>query len=250
MKTFLSYDFIQIGLITRFLMNLEKHNTVKVVLAQYGALEAQLEAANLNVSLSGLQNINLLTETMEKIRKLDEKATMSDELCSQLKQQLSILEKIIFSESRTKNLYIIPERRYNSGYLLNQPEKLLKENLFGKLSDIAKYDFAAACRCLSFGEGTACAFHILRATEDILKEYYFKYKKTKRLAKPMWGPMTNELRNKKKPKPDDTILSALDVVRISYRNPTQHPQITYDLDSAQDLFGVCIDLINKMAQEL
>ena len=66
----------------------------------------------------------------------------------------------------------------------------------------------------------------------------------------MWGPMTDELRAKKTNKPDETTLSALDVVRISYRNPTQHPQVKYDIESAQDLLGVCIDLLNKMAKEI
>ena len=66
----------------------------------------------------------------------------------------------------------------------------------------------------------------------------------------MWGPMTSELRAKKSNKPSDTILNSLDLVRTSYRNPTQHPESKYDIESAQDLFGVCIDLINKMAIEL
>jgi hypothetical protein len=103
---------------------------------------------------------------------------------------------------------------------------------------------------LSFGEGTAAAFHILRATEDTLKQYYLFFKKTKRVKKPMWGPMTNELHSNRAPRPPDDILSALDHVRTFYRNPAQHPEADYDIESAQDLFGVCIDLISKMGSQL
>lgn len=129
-------------------------------------------------------------------------------------------------------------------------QKLLKKGVFEKLTKIAKNDFRSSCRCLLFGEATAAAFHVLRATEEVLRLYYFSHKKSKRLKKPMWGPMTLELRNKKKNKPPDVTLASLDLVREKYRNPTQHPDAAYDVESAQDLLGVCIDLINKMAEEL
>jgi hypothetical protein len=66
----------------------------------------------------------------------------------------------------------------------------------------------------------------------------------------MWGPMSAQLRALTSNKPSETILNTLDLVRVSYRNPTQHPEAKYDIESAQDLLGVCIDLINKMASEL
>lgn len=249
MKTFESYDLIQIGLYIRYLMSLNDSIEAKHVKVAFIQLKKRLEIAGLEVSISAFDHINEFAEVKEEIKKLDDDIKLSDELCQKMKKQVYAFEQVIFAESRIKKIYVVSERRYNGEYLLSQPEKLLKDRLFGKLSDTAKFDFASACRCLSFGEATACAFHILRATEDTLKNYYFKYKKTNRLAKPMWVPMTSELRNKNGKKPSETILSSLDLVRTSYRNPTQHPEAIYDIDSTQDLFGVCIDLINKMAQE-
>lgn len=230
-------------------MSLNDTHDSKSIKKAFEQLKKQLEIAGLEVSLSAFGHINEFVNVKEQIIKLKDDENLTSELCTKMKAQVHALEQVIFSESMIKKIYFVPERRYNGEYLLNQPENLLKDRIFGKLSDTAKFDFASACRCLSFGEATACAFHILRATEDTLKNYYFKYKKTGRLAKPMWGPMTTELRNKNGKKPSDTILSSLDVVRTSYRNPTQHPEAIYDIDSVQDLFGVCIDLINKMAQE-
>jgi len=66
----------------------------------------------------------------------------------------------------------------------------------------------------------------------------------------MWGPMITELRAKRTNRPPQVLLDSLDNIRVYYRNPTQHPDAIYDIDSAQDLFGVCIDVIGKMASEL
>lgn len=183
-----------------------------------------------------------------------ESITLKKEIGETIKKEVHdaivTIEKIVFSEACITEYYVIPERRFNGDYLLSKPMNLLKKGVFEKLSEMAIFDFTASCKCLLYGEGTACAFHILRATEETLKHYYYLYKKTNRLKKPMWGPMTNELRSKKGIKPDNIILDTLDLVRNSYRNPTQHPVVRYDIDEAQDLFGICIDLINKMGVEL
>ena len=175
---------------------------------------------------------------------------MGEQLAGLVQSQSAMIETVVFPESAIKRIYVLPNRRFNSEYLLSSPQKLLKEGTFEKLDEIAKQDIASACRCILFGEATAAAFHILRATESVLKNYYFLYKKQRRLEKPMWGPMIVELRAKTKSKPPETLLTSLDLIRSAYRNPTQHPEATYEIDSAQDLFGVCLDVIGKMGGEL
>ena len=66
----------------------------------------------------------------------------------------------------------------------------------------------------------------------------------------MWGPMISALRPKSRNKPPANILDTLDLVRVTYRNPTQHPETRYDVESAQDLMGLCISVISDMADEL
>lgn len=245
-----TYSLIYIGLQIRLLRNISIDNEVNFVLDNIKTLEEELEESELFVSLNAVKSLNLFRITITELEKLDKNTKITKAHQSAITDQMRIIEAIVFSEATTKKIYVIPQRRYNEKYLLDEPHKLLKENVFDKFTDICKFDFTAASRCLSLGEGTACAFHILRATEDTLKAVYFHFKKTNRLDKPMWGPMTNQLRSKREPKPDNTILDTLDVIRNSYRNPTQHPQVTYDIDSAQDLFGLCIDCLNKMTQYL
>ncbi len=66
----------------------------------------------------------------------------------------------------------------------------------------------------------------------------------------MWTNMLDQLKAKKRDKPPKPLLDSLDMIRANYRNPTQHPEATYNIDSAQDLMGVCVDLINKMTKDL
>jgi hypothetical protein len=211
------------------------------------SLAKNIEEADLRVSLSGFKRFVLPIKTKLEAMKKDDS---TKEIREELKKQIDTIESIVFSETSIKYIYVLPQRRFNGEYLTSMPSKLLNEGIFERLPDMAAFDFKATCRCLLYGEGTATAFHILRATEEVLKHFYFKYKRTNRLNKPMWGSMTRELSAKKKNKPDETILKSLDLVRNSYRNPTQHPEMKYDIESAQNLFGVCIDLINKMAIEL
>jgi hypothetical protein len=167
-----------------------------------------------------------------------------------VKEEATILENVVFAEAVTKKIYTLPARRFNTECLLLEPHKLLKQGTFQKLEEVAKSDFASSCRCILFGESTAAAFHILRCTESVLKSYYFHHRRQNRLPKPMWANMVDQLKVKTRNKPPAALLISLDLIRTAYRNPTQHPEALYEIDSAQDLFGVCIDVIGKMADEL
>jgi hypothetical protein len=244
----IAYEFILIGLRIRLLRNIDNTDTVEFANENINGLRTEITEVDFEVSSTSFDTF--LKEPLKELEEKEDNEQIGSGLGSKLREAMRTVENTVFAEASIKKIYSVPQRRFNSKYLSEEPNKLLKEDVFSDLSDIAKFDFKSACRCILYGEATASAFHILRATEDTLKHYYFHYKKTKRLKKPMWGPMTTELKNKKTNKPDSTILSALDVVRISYRNPTQHPQATYDIESAQDLLGVCIDLINKMINDI
>ncbi|MBI5022232.1 MAG: hypothetical protein HZB59_12415 [Ignavibacteriales bacterium] len=51
-------------------------------------------------------------------------------------------------------------------------------------------------------------------------------------------------------KSQSSLLSNLDDIRITFRNPTQHPEKVYDIDEVQDLLGRCIDVVSRIAREL
>jgi hypothetical protein len=97
---------------------------------------------------------------------------------------------------------------------------------------------------------TAAAFHILRATEDVLRHYYTRMVRNNRIAGLMWGPIVANLRTRHLTKRHETLNNHLDNIRVSFRNPTQHPESMYDIHEVQDLWGVCIDVVNRMVRIL
>ena len=134
--------------------------------------------------------------------------------------------------------------------LLENPQSLLAKNIYNQLSDNAKKDFNLACIQIAYNQPTAAAFHLMRALEDQIRILYYHFKRTNRMTNPMWGPIINQLRNKRNPKPTVKLLDLLDSMRIHYRNPTQHPDLFYTLDDAQDLLNQTISAINMIRSEI
>jgi hypothetical protein len=244
-----SYDYIQIGLALRLLRNVDATTSVSLVVGTLDTLAKLLDKCGYPVAVASTKSVKF-SEMNDAVRALGEKDKIVAPLSTKITTQFKTLESVVFAEGSTKKLYVLSDRRFNTEYLLSQPEKLLKSGAFDKLDEIARLDLASACRCILFGEATAAAFHMLRATESTLKSYYCHHRKQKRLEKPMWANMVDQLRAKKKNKPPEALLQSLDLIRTAYRNPTQHPQAIYQIDSAQDLLGVCLDVIGKMADEL
>jgi len=244
-----SYSYIVIGLGLRLLRNVNDTDITKFVKHELNQLKTALYDVGFHVSCSDLTTSFFMDmeATLEPLA--DEDPIGADARIS-LSNEMMVLERHVLSEGLTKKVHVLPERRFNSNYLLNEQNKLFKVGTFEKLPELAQSDIKSSCRCLLFGEATAAAFHILRATEDVLKHYYFHHVRQNRLNKPMWGPIVNKLRAKTRNKPSETLLNSLDLIRNAYRNPTQHPEATYEVDSVQDLIGVCIDAIGKMADEL
>lgn len=244
-----TYVYIQIGLCLRLLRNVTATSKPEIAITSIETLKENLQIAGFDVSLAAMTSV-AHGDMMELLEGADKDKVTPPLIISKIKDQFSSLEKVVFAEAITKRIYILPARRFNAEYLLNDPSKLLKNGAFEKFESIAKSDFTSSCRCILFGESTAAAFHILRATESVLKSYYYHHRKQNRLDKPMWGNMVDQLRAKSRNKPPESLLASLDLIRKAYRNPTQHPEAIYDIDSAQDLFGVCLDVIGKMSNEL
>jgi len=70
--------------------------------------------------------------------------------------------------------------------------------------------------------------------------------KRDRVKSEMWGPIVQDLKKRNKTKANSTLNNHLDNIRLSFRNPTQHPDAIYDINEVQDLLSVCIDANNRM----
>jgi len=161
------------------------------------------------------------------------------------------LENTLNAEAEGNVAYIVTDKRIDVNKLFSDVGALMAPNVFNLLPDIASYDFNEAGKCIAFERPTAAAFHLLRGTEDMLRRFYCSFVKKGRVSDLVWGKTVNHLkqlnqkkyRKKKVPEP---LLQNLDNIRLSFRNPTQHPDKIYDIQEAQDLFSLCIDVVNRM----
>ena len=160
------------------------------------------------------------------------------------------LDATLDAELHQRYTYILTRKRFREKDLLDTPEKLFTIGVFEKLPDMAKYDYREACRCIEFDFPTAAAFHLMRGTEAVLKHYYRCIVKQKRLKRPAWNPMIEQIRKRKRNKPPKTLIDHLDNIRHNFRNPTQHPEATYDIGEAEDLLFVCIDVVKRMVKDM
>lgn len=245
MDTKSSYGFILIGLAIRLLRNVKPGYPKSHITIHLTMLEKKLEDNNFAVSLAA---INKSKEVAEKIFSTTGEI-IENPLARDFTDAIASLENTIFAEAKTKTIFVIEPRRYSSEYLLREPEKFFRDNEFDKLSELAKFNFRSACNCLLFAQSTAVAFHLFRATEEVLRQYHNLHKKPGRQKQLTWEIMTEELKKKRTKRPSDNLLYALDNIRESYKNPCLQADAIYDLNDAQNLFGLCVDVISQMSAE-
>jgi hypothetical protein len=216
------------------------------VIANADLLQRDLQGGGLLTSLRVYEMA--VRPVIEKFRAApkDYKMTAADQV--ELRGASDTLRVTVLAEARGKTAYVVSDTRFASDKLLEDMGSLLGAGVFGSLSEIARGDLAAGGRCLAFGLGTAAAFHMLRATEDTLRVMYRAFVRRDRISSLLWGPIVVDLKSHRT-KPSDALLANLDDIREHYRNPTQHPELTYDVEQAEDLLGRCIDAINRMVRE-
>jgi len=209
---------------------------------------------NINEFLDGLKEFDLpvtlraasleLEEFRKEINKSSSNHTLTKEKSFQLAKIMNDVRNTLFAEAGGKIAFIVTDKRIDVNKLLSNMPALMAPNIFGLLPDIAKYDITEAGKCIAFERPTAAAFHLLRGTESVLRHFYCSIVKKNRVEL-MWGQIVVSLRKHKK-SPDVSLLNNLDNIRSSFRNPTQHPEKIYNIEDVQDLFGLCIEVINRM----
>jgi hypothetical protein len=121
------------------------------------------------------------------------------------------------------------------------------------MPDKANVELDSAGRCLAFGLFTASGFHICRAVESVMEDYYgVLIGEAKQLHS--WNEYIKRLQAAIdagiEPMPDRTTVRYLDNLRQSSRNPIMHPRVVLEEADAIGLFDLCRGVILRMAKEL
>jgi hypothetical protein len=237
--------YISFGTTLRYLQDVKQGWHVHgegVVLVNLDAFFEYLGEFNLPVTQRAAYK---LQELRDKLAASGSDHTLTDKEAFDIKEAITTLRETLFAEARGKVAFIVTDKRIDVNKLLADIPALMAPNAFDSLPDVAKYDFIEAGKCISFERPTAAAFHLLRGTEALLRHFYCLFVKKGRVDL-LWGSMVTHLRSRRRP-PPRPLLDNLDNIRYSFRNPTQHPEKIYDIEEVQDLFGLCIDVVNRMA---
>jgi len=246
-KTIDKYVFF--GTVVRYLQDVTPGLPIhpkNMIMDNLNSFFSNSESLHLHVTKEASYDLVLLKEELSK---LAEESNLTQNYANKLQELMTQIRHTLFAELVGMEAFVTTPKRLDIKKLIGQIDELFAPHTFNKLPDIARFDLTEEGKCIAFERATAAAFHLLRATESILRAFYCSIVKQKRVDL-MWGPMVLDLRKRKKAKKFETLLNHLDNIRLSFRNPTQHPEKIYDIQEVQDLWGVCVDAINRMAQVL
>lgn len=215
------------------------------VLSAINALLKRLDEYGFRVTLVASKNLKSLRD---KFKEMEPGSYLSPEHATDLHEISQRLSHTFNAEASTIYAFFVRDKHISTDKLIDNPRDLLNKGVFDKLSDIARYDIQEAAKSLAFELNTAAAFHILRATEEVIKIYYNGIVKRDRVKKLMWFKMTDHLGKRRLP-PPKLILDNLDFIRTRFRNPTAHPDYIYTISEAQAVFNLCIDAINRIVND-
>jgi hypothetical protein len=238
-------EYIYLGTMLRYLLDARSSTDIHgegYILSNMNWFLDNIKKFNLHVTVRASSKLEGMRDEL-KLRPSG--STLTSEDVNKLRSVLNSLRDTLYAEASGFLIYVVTEKRIDAEKLLNQIHTLFSPGVFSSLNDQAKYDLNEAGKCIIFNRPTAAAFHILRGTESVLRDFYKKTVRQKRIKSELWGDIISDLRKRRK-SPPKALLDNLDNIRSNFRNPTQHPEKIYDIEEAQDLFSLCIDAINRM----
>jgi hypothetical protein len=239
------HDYYWFGTCVRYLQDAQDNYPLHLpsgVLTNLRRFFTYLDELGLQVTKRAAWDLAKLTEELESTSK---DSNLGEDQAKRMRKIVDLLRSTLEAELEGFVAFVVTPKRIETSKLLNGVDSLFNPELFGHLPEIAIHDFTEAGKCIAFERATAAAFQMPRGTEAVLRHYYCRIISRDRVDL-MWGPMVIDLRKQG----NATLHNNLDNIRHSYRNPTQHPEKVYDIQEVQDLWGLCVDVVNKMMREL
>jgi hypothetical protein len=157
-------------------------------------------------------------------------------------------ETILRTELDNADTYfIMPKGSHKTSVLLYNAHRELPSYVTTEHPEVIE-DFNEAGKCMLFNSGTAAGFHLLRATETVIRKYLVTTTGKEVPAKTRnWGAYIKILNNHgARPQ----ITGILHHIKEIYRNPILHPEVLLKPEDAPVLFGLCVSAIIVMANEI
>lgn len=253
------YHYYSFGYNYRILLDGNSNLTNKQCYDHIKSYNDFIRRLDLGVTTSSIGLVGLI-EDMTKLQKLVKAKRTRDNkveeaFWKQIIEKLKKVDTTLDAELNTKIAYLLNAKRYSNEILLKKIYHLFSTDTYAALPEIAQFDFEEAGKCLAFDRYTACGFHSLRGTEDVLKMFYEKVIGVTAIDSATWGTFETAIteaiaRGTLIPPPEEQLIINIRSLRKYYRNKTQHPQNTYSSDEAQDLLSLCIKTVNELVADL
>jgi len=168
-----------------------------------------------------------------------------------LEEGAKAFESILLEELQNlQAFHITPKRAYDTLILLSRFEKTLSNAAQCKIDKDIREEIRQSGKCLAFECYTASGFHIMRATEAVLHQYYIVVCKPESQA-PLqnWGAYISALC---KIGDDDVkkVIALLQQIKDIDRNPIMHPAWVLTEDEFTKVFDSAKAAIEVMAKRL
>ena len=252
MRPVAAYHYWYFGTAVRYLQDIEEGVPIHqegMVLDCLNTIFEQLDSLKLAVSIETLA-AERLHKLRNELKDSDPKATITGHQSRILRREITNWRLTLEAELRGIKAFVISPKRLDVKKILDDVPTLFAPEVFELLSSVAQYDLTEAAKCVAFERPTAAAFHLMRATECVLRDFYCHHVKRNRCKILLWHQMVHDLQRHRKAKTYTALLRNLDNIRLSFRNPTQHPDKIYDIHESQDLWGLCADVITRMGRIL
>jgi len=160
------------------------------------------------------------------------------------------LEQAFEREHRNLSVFTVtPKGIYDTRLLIENTEEKFPQVVLAYLPPHCIVDLRQAGRCLAFEVPTACAFHVFRATESVIRRYY------EVLAKQQWLHSTRDMGSyirelEKLPGVNLDVIRRMREIKDFERNPSIHPEQIVTKEKAPILFELCSGVIYAMAIEI
>jgi hypothetical protein len=259
MKRVNTYNFYQLGTILHPLVQLKSGAKLKDIvfdlLTARNWLSYFLNEKLVQISVckpTGWKVLNALSELVpEKFpdnpEELDKEIDWSH--MYDITQGIKEFEIVLSAELQAISTYHVSQKAaYSTSDLIERAEIILTEGIRKQIPTLTITDIQQAGRCLAFECPTAAGFHILRATEAVIREYYrIVVGKAPKNKMRNWGSYIKILKDNGA---DTKVLGVLDQIREIHRNPIMHPETILTTDEAIVLLGVAQSAIVVMALDI
>jgi len=164
---------------------------------------------------------------------------------------VEVFEYVFAAELQTLATYFVFQKGiFSTNDLIENAENAIPKAIRDAVTAEALDDWKQAGKCIVFELPTAAGFHLIRATEAVIRKYYAV------IAKPA-VPVKTKARNwgvyiaaLKKCDANVKVVRLLEQIKDMDRNPLIHPEQALSLDEALTLWGVASGAIHAMVTEI